>query len=98
MKGKTSMNGGSFRKQENTNEAQKSLRYKDTRFNGSEEQMKKYTTLIAAHGVDAGIKFKFHGKIANTLNAHRLIQYYQEANGPEVAGKIVECKLSKLVV
>lgn len=30
--------------------------------------------------------------MANTLNAHRVIQHFQEKNGPEVADKIVECK------
>ena len=52
--------------------------------------MKKYTMLVAAHGVGLGIDFKFHGKIGNTLNAHRLIQHYQEEMGPETAGKIVD--------
>ena len=56
--------------------------------------MKKYTTLIAAHGIDVGIDFKFHGQIANTLPAHRLIQHFQESKGREVAGKIVDCELN----
>ena len=51
--------------------------------------MKKYTTLMSAYGVGAGIDFKFHGTAANTLSAHRLIQHFQEEMGPETADKIV---------
>ena len=48
-----------------------------------------YTTAMSAHGADIGIKFKFHGPLANTHDAHRTIQYFQEEKGPEVADKIV---------
>ena len=61
-----------------------------TKYNNSEEQMKKYTTLMSAYGVGVGIDFKFHGMVANTIGAHRLIQHYQEEMGPEVADKIVK--------
>ena len=54
--------------------------------------MKKYTILMAAYGVGVGINFKFGGKVANTIDAHRLIQHYQEEMGPETADKIVRCK------
>jgi predicted DsbA family dithiol-disulfide isomerase len=54
--------------------------------------MKKYTTLMSAYGVAVGINFKFGGKVANTIDAHRLIQHYQEEMGPETADKIVNCK------
>ena len=64
-------------------------RYKKTKYNNSEEQMKKYTTLMSAYGVGVGIDFKFHGMVANTLDAHRLIQHFQEEMGPETADKIV---------
>ena len=64
-------------------------RYKTTKYNNSEEQMKKYTTLMSAYGIGVGIDFKFHGMVANTLSAHRLIQHFQEEMGPEVADKIV---------
>ncbi|KAL2038206.1 hypothetical protein N7G274_009154 [Stereocaulon virgatum] len=63
--------------------------YKKTKYNDSEEQMKKYTTLMSAYGVAVGINFKFGGKVANTIDAHRLIQHYQEEMGPETADKIV---------
>ena len=51
--------------------------------------MKKYTTLMSAYGVGVGIDFKFHGMVANTLSAHRLIQHFQEEMGSETADKIV---------
>ena len=70
-------------------------RYKKTRYDDSEEQMKKYTTLMSAYGVGAGIDFKFHGQVANTLDAHRLIQYFQEEMGAEVADKIVNCTTAR---
>ena len=53
--------------------------------------MQKYTALMSAYGVGSGINFDFHGTIANTLDAHRLIQRYQEKLGPEAADKIVNC-------
>ena len=55
--------------------------------------MKKYTILMSAYGVAVGIDFKFGGMIGNTMDAHRLIQHYQEEMGPETADKIVNCKI-----
>ena len=54
--------------------------------------MKMYTTLMSAYGVGVGINFKFGGIVANTFDAHRVIQHYQEELGPEVADKIVNCE------
>lgn len=70
-------------------------RYKTTKYNNSEEQMKKYTTLMSAYGIGVGIDFKFHGMVANTLSAHRLIQHFQEEMGPETADKIVNSLYKK---
>lgn len=66
--------------------------YLNNKYNGSEEQMQKYTVLMSAYGVGSGIDFKFGGTIAQTLNAHRVIQHYQEEKGPEVADKIINCR------
>ena len=66
------------------------IRYKTTKYSNSEEQMKKYTTLMSAYGTGVGIDFKFHGMVANTIDAHRMIQHYQEEMGPETVDKIVE--------
>lgn len=51
--------------------------------------MKKFTTLMSTYGSSAGIKFNFHGVIANSMDAHRMIQNYQEEMGTETANKIV---------
>ena len=63
--------------------------YKKSRYGDSEEKMKVYTTLMAAYGTSAGINFKFGGTVANTLDAHRVIQHFQEIKGPETADKII---------
>lgn len=64
--------------------------YKKSRYGNSEDKMKMYITLMSAYGATAGINFKFGGTVANTLNAHRVIQHFQEAKGPEVANKLVD--------
>lgn len=64
--------------------------YRKSRYGDSEEKMKMYTTLMSAYGVGEGIDYKFGGTVANTLQAHRVIQHYQETKGPEVAGGIVD--------
>ncbi|KAL8818453.1 MAG: hypothetical protein Q9191_007939 [Dirinaria sp. TL-2023a] len=64
--------------------------YKRAKYNDSEEKMQKYTTLMAAYGKDAGIDFNFQGTVANTIDAHRLIQYCQETKGPEASNKVVD--------
>lgn len=51
--------------------------------------MRKYTLVMGAHGVAEGIDFHFGGVIANTLNAHRVVQYFQEAKGNECADKLI---------
>lgn len=46
---------------------------------------------MTAYGASAGINYKFGGTVANTLHAHRLIQYFQShsPDGHEVADKLV---------
>ena len=63
--------------------------YKRSRYGDSEEKMNMYIKLMSAYGEAEGIKYKFGGTVANTLQAHRLIQHYQDAKGPETADKIV---------
>lgn len=48
-----------------------------------------YITLMTAYGISAGIHYKFGGTVANTLQAHRVIQYFQENKGPETADKLI---------
>ncbi|KAL9011450.1 MAG: hypothetical protein Q9173_003711, partial [Seirophora scorigena] len=62
--------------------------YKNTKYDGSDGKMQQYTKLMSTYGKQVGIDFDFHGTVANTFNAHRLIQHYQEI-GPEVADTIV---------
>ncbi len=54
--------------------------------------MRKYTTLMQAYGVGAGIDFNFGGEIASTLDAHRIIQHFQASKGEGVAERIVGCE------
>jgi predicted DsbA family dithiol-disulfide isomerase len=67
-------------------------RYMKSRYGGSEERMKMYTSLMSAYGMPLGINFRFDGIVANTLQAHRLVQHYQEEKGEDVATKIINCK------
>ena len=67
--------------------------YKKSRYADSEEKMKMYTTLMSAYGVSAGINYKFGGIVANTMDAHRTIQHFQEEKGPETADKLINCML-----
>jgi predicted DsbA family dithiol-disulfide isomerase len=70
--------------------------YKKSRYGESEERMKMYITIMSAYGASAGINYKFGGTVANTLDAHRVIQHFQEEKGSEVAHKIIDCKISLL--
>ena len=63
--------------------------YKKSKYGDSEDKMKMYITLMTAYGHTAGINYKFGGKVANTLDAHRVIQHFQELKGTEAADKIV---------
>jgi len=67
--------------------------YKKSKYGDSEEKMHMFTTLMSAYGVTAGIDFRFGGKVANTIDAHRFIQHYQATKGPKAADKLINgCK------
>lgn len=68
--------------------------YKKSRYGDSDEKMKMYTTLMSAYGTTEGIDFKFGGTIANTLQAHRLLQHFQASKGAATADKLI-CSLYK---
>jgi predicted DsbA family dithiol-disulfide isomerase len=51
--------------------------------------MRKYVVLMTAYGKAEGIAYKFGGSVGNTLQAHRIIQLVQKAQGPEMAEKVV---------
>ncbi|KAF2725771.1 thioredoxin-like protein [Polychaeton citri CBS 116435] len=63
--------------------------YRRSRYGDSEEKMRMYTTLMSAYGVGEGINYKFGGTVANTLQAHRVIQHFQGAKGAKAADAIV---------
>jgi len=63
--------------------------YKKSRYGDSDQKMKMYTTVMSAYGETEEIKYKFGGIVANTLQAHRVIQHFQETKGTDVADKIV---------
>jgi len=69
--------------------------YKKSKYGDSEEKMKMYMALMTAYGMTAGIDFKFGGTVANTLDAHRVIQHFQEEEGPQVADKIINFMYSQ---
>ncbi|KAI4174898.1 MAG: hypothetical protein LQ343_001925 [Gyalolechia ehrenbergii] len=46
--------------------------------------------VLSTYGKQVRIESDFHGTVANTLDAHRLIQHYQGELGPEVAENIVD--------
>ena len=45
---------------------------------------------MSALGASEGIRFKFGGVIANTLNAHRVIQWVQDTAGEETTERFVD--------
>ncbi|OCL15127.1 thioredoxin-like protein [Glonium stellatum] len=69
--------------------------YKKSRYGDSEEKMKMYTTLMSAYGASCGICFKFGGSVANTIDAHRVVQWVQETKGEEAAMQVVESLYSQ---
>lgn len=66
--------------------------YKREKYQSSAEKMEMYKTIMSSYGraCSPPINFKFGGIVANTLNAHRVIQHYQEEKGPDVARKLVD--------
>jgi len=51
--------------------------------------MKAYTTIMGAYGRQVGIDFKFGGMVANTMQAHRVLQWAQErGSGEEVVNSL----------
>lgn len=71
--------------------------YKKSRYGDSEERMQMYVALMTAYGETAGIKFKFGGTVGNTMDAHRVIQHFQEAKGTETADRIINCERYSVV-
>ncbi|KAF2816944.1 uncharacterized protein BDZ99DRAFT_374740, partial [Mytilinidion resinicola] len=70
--------------------------YKKSRYGDSEEKMKMYTSVMSAYGKSCGIDFKFGGTVANTIDAHRVLQWVQETKGEEGVRKAVELSSTAL--
>jgi len=70
--------------------------YRKSRYGDSEDKKKMYETLMTAYGAGVGIKFKFRGTVANTLDSHRVIQHFQEERGPETADKLINCMIATI--
>jgi len=66
--------------------------YKGAKYNDSDEQMQKYVKVMQHLGQQEQppIAFDWHGTVAGTLQAHRIIQVWQERKGPETAREIVD--------
>lgn len=64
--------------------------YKREKYNDSDERMAMYTRYMGALASAEGVAFDFHGPLANTLHAHRVLWWVQETHGPEAAGKALE--------
>ena len=56
----------------------------------TQKKMKMCTMPMSAYGASCGIDFKFGGAVANTIDAHRAVQWVQETKGEEAAIKVVE--------
>ncbi|KAK3673513.1 hypothetical protein LTR78_006747 [Recurvomyces mirabilis] len=63
--------------------------YRKSKYDNSEDRMNKYMGLMSVYGLAEGIEYKFGGTVANTLQAHRILQHFQDLKGPETADKIV---------
>lgn len=60
--------------------------YKNEKYDGSEKRMDMYSAHMGALGKAEGVEFDFGGgMIANTLNAHRILQWLQNNKSPDAA-------------
>jgi predicted DsbA family dithiol-disulfide isomerase len=73
----------------NTNRAHRTRWYKKSRYGDSEDKMEMYMKLMTSYGATAGISYKFHGTVANTLQAHRVIYNIQEAHGSNTTNLLI---------
>lgn len=69
--------------------------YKKSRYGDNDEKWGMYTKIMSSYGRAEGINFKFGGTVANTFDAHRLIQWVQEEKGGETADKVVDSLYSQ---
>lgn len=60
--------------------------HRDAKFLGSEARASLFAEVMAQHGAACGVDFKFGGVIADTLQAHRVVQYFQRDDGERGPG------------
>jgi predicted DsbA family dithiol-disulfide isomerase len=65
--------------------------YKASRYGDSEEKWNMYTAILGSYGRAVGVEFSFGGVVANTLDAHRVVGFFQGKSGDGTAEKIVMC-------
>lgn len=65
-------------------------RFLNSKNDDSSDRMQSYIDIISIYGKEVGIGFNFQGTVANILDAHRLIQHFQEEHGPDTAEKMVD--------
>ncbi|KXJ87742.1 hypothetical protein Micbo1qcDRAFT_190192 [Microdochium bolleyi] len=53
----------------------------DTKYAGSADKMAQFEAVMQSYGEPMGVKFSWDGSTANTLGAHRVIQWFQGAEG-----------------
>ncbi|KAH7402937.1 thioredoxin-like protein [Pyrenochaeta sp. MPI-SDFR-AT-0127] len=65
--------------------------YKNEKYDGSERRMEMYSAHMGNLGKTEGVEFDFGGgMIANTLHAHRILQWLQNNKSPEAALKALK--------
>lgn len=66
--------------------------YRDEKYQGSEEKVNMYNKYMGALGRAEGVEFDFTGTIANTLDAHRIMQWIQEHKDVEATKCALDCE------
>ncbi|KAF3760598.1 hypothetical protein M406DRAFT_223559, partial [Cryphonectria parasitica EP155] len=61
--------------------------YRDTKYLGSEERTAAFVGAMEELGREEGIEFRFGGLVGDTLQAHRVVQYFQEVDADGDVGK-----------
>jgi predicted DsbA family dithiol-disulfide isomerase len=64
--------------------------YLREKYDGDEDRMAKFVGYMTALGRAEGVEFDWHGTMANTLDAHRVLGWVQEERGVEAARKALE--------
>lgn len=69
--------------------------YLETKHNNNPEAQKVFIDHMNSLVEPLGHTINFDGSIGNTLDAHRVIQHFQEEKGPDVANRLVDALYSR---